>query len=204
MCVRSQLHVEYWMFGQKDLPLRQWLHSSEIPGWIRCLEVCYEEKTKYPWAAQTFRPTWYFHLFHLFLPFGKEEVFKGIGQLRPHSVKLPGRSMLARHRQSDRQHLEQGSHSQLPGALWRTGILQTQRHSQGLMMTEGRRCIKWKWCKTEQGCMVQSLKTNMTTKIENWEDTRHFKWANKNNTHNISCCRFKQQICSGRLRLKRN
>lgn len=67
-----------------------------------------------------------------FVPFGKKKVFKGIGQLWPHSVKLSRRGMLTRHRQSNRQNLEQRRNGKLPGALWWTGILQTQGHSQGL------------------------------------------------------------------------
>ena len=72
-------------------------------------------------------------------PFGEQEVFEGMGQLRPHGVKLPGGGVLACDRQPDGQHLEQGRDGQLPGALRRAGVLQTQRDPQGLGAVRMRR-----------------------------------------------------------------
>lgn len=51
------------------------------------------------------------------IPFGKKKVFKGIGQLWPHTVELSRGGMLTRHGQSNRQNLEQRRNSELPGAL---------------------------------------------------------------------------------------
>lgn len=39
----SQNHVD--ILDARNLPLHQWLHSSEIPGWTDYLEVCYKRKT---------------------------------------------------------------------------------------------------------------------------------------------------------------
>lgn len=110
------------------IPRHRSIRSAETPEWTDYLGGSWRRKTQKQLAPREriLKPA---ACVTEVLPFGEKKVFKGVGQLRPHGVELPGRGMLARNRQPDGQHLEQRRHGELPGALRRTGVLQTQRHS---------------------------------------------------------------------------
>lgn len=96
MRVNSQNHVYILDARNKYLPLHQWLHSSEIPGWTGYLEVCYQRKTTQTmtFLLRNSKTVICRHADPMLrlsksVPFGKKKVFKGTGQLWPHGVELP-------------------------------------------------------------------------------------------------------------------
>lgn len=55
MYAESQNHAIRQYTRNNYLPLHQWLHSSEIPGWTGYPEVCCKRKTTITMSIQRFQ-----------------------------------------------------------------------------------------------------------------------------------------------------